>query len=245
MLRALGKLAVTELKLYLREPVAVFFTVGFPLLLEWLNSANGNKPSPRFGGSGPLDVTVPGYLAMILATTGLTSLPGLLAGYRERGILRRLAVTPVAPVTLLVAEVAAHLAVGTLGACVLVGTGMAWFGLHAPAAPGALLAAYLLGALALFAIGFVLAALLPAARTAEAVGLMVFFPMIFLSGAVVPRENLAGPVRWIGDHLPLALVVKALRSAWAGGGPGVLTLSGLVAIIVAGTALAARTFRWE
>ncbi len=64
MLRALGKLAVTELELYLREPVAVFFTVGFPLLLLWLNSPGGNRPSPQFGGGGRLDAIVPGYLAM-------------------------------------------------------------------------------------------------------------------------------------------------------------------------------------
>jgi hypothetical protein len=42
--------------------VAVCFTVAFPLLLLWLNSPGGNRPSPRLGGGGRLDAIVPGYL---------------------------------------------------------------------------------------------------------------------------------------------------------------------------------------
>ena len=43
-MRPLWKLTVTELKLFLREPAAVFFTLAFPLLLLWLNSGDGNQP---------------------------------------------------------------------------------------------------------------------------------------------------------------------------------------------------------
>jgi ATP/maltotriose-dependent transcriptional regulator MalT len=51
-----------------------------------------------------MDVLAPGFVAMVLAEVGLTSLPGLLSSYRERGILRRLAVTPVSPARLLAAQ---------------------------------------------------------------------------------------------------------------------------------------------
>jgi hypothetical protein len=76
-----------------------------------------------------MDVLAPGFVAMVLAEVGPTSLPGLPSSYRER-ILRHLAVTPVSPTRLL--------------------------------------AAYLLGAQALLAIGSVLAALAPTPRVAEA-----------------------------------------------------------------------------
>jgi ABC-2 type transport system permease protein len=244
-MRPLWKLTATEVKLFLREPAAVFFTLAFPLLLLWLNGGDRNRPQAELGGLGLIDVLVPGYVALILAEAGLTSLPGLLAGYRERGILRRLAVTPVSPARLLAAQLLAHLAVATVGAALVVGLGLLLFGLNPPRAPAGLLAAYLLGAGALFAIGFVVAALVPTPRTAEAAGLVLFFPMIFLSGAVVPREALSDGMRRLGEALPLTPVVGSLRAAWTGGGPGLLTLGVLAAIIVVATAVAARTFRWE
>jgi len=49
-MRPLWKLTVTELKLFLREPAAVFFTLAFPLLLLWLNGSNGPRPSWAGGG---------------------------------------------------------------------------------------------------------------------------------------------------------------------------------------------------
>ena len=51
-MRPLWKLTVTELKLLLREPAAVFFTLAFPLLLLWLNGSNGNRPQAELGGGG-------------------------------------------------------------------------------------------------------------------------------------------------------------------------------------------------
>jgi ABC-2 type transport system permease protein len=244
-MRPLWKLTVTEVKLFLREPAAVFFTFAFPVLLLWLNGGNGNRPRAELGGQGVMDVLVPGFVAMVLALAGLTNLPGLLATYRERGILRRLAVTPVSPATLLAGQLLAQLTMATVGTGLVIGAGLALFDLNPPRAPGRLLAAYLLGALALLAVGSVLAALAPTARVAEAAGLAIFFPMIFLSGAAVPRESLSEGMRRIGELLPLTPVVEALRAAWAGSGPGLLTLAVLAAILVVATAVATRTFRWE
>jgi energy-coupling factor transporter ATP-binding protein EcfA2 len=90
-----------------------------------------------------------------------------------------------------------------------------------------------------------LVALAPTPRVAEAAGLVGFFPMIFLSGAVVPRESLSEGMRRIGEVLPLTPVVDGLRAAWDGSGPGLLTLAALAAILMVATAVAARTFRWE
>jgi ABC-2 type transport system permease protein len=69
-MRPLWKLTVTELKLFLREPAAVFFTLAFPLLLLWLNGGNGNRPRDELGGRGLMDVLAPGFVAMVLAEVG-------------------------------------------------------------------------------------------------------------------------------------------------------------------------------
>ncbi len=62
--------------LYLREPIATFFTIFFaPLLLVLFGLMYGNEPSARFGGLGSMDVTVPAYLGIIIVTVGLIGLP--------------------------------------------------------------------------------------------------------------------------------------------------------------------------
>ena len=89
-MRGLYKLSVVEMKLFLREPMAAFFTLVFPLMMLFLfGSIYGNKPSPFFGGFGSVDISVPAYTAMIIATSGLMGITIVLATYREQGILRR------------------------------------------------------------------------------------------------------------------------------------------------------------
>lgn len=54
------KLTWTGIKLFLREPMAAFFTLAFPpMMLFVFGSVYGNKPSPFFGGYGSVDGSVP------------------------------------------------------------------------------------------------------------------------------------------------------------------------------------------
>jgi ABC-2 type transport system permease protein len=245
-MRAFWKLTVTEFKLFVREPLAVFFILAFPLLLLWLNgSLFGNAPDAEQGGQGAVDLLVPGYVALILATVGFTQLPGVLATYRERGILRRLATTPVAPAKVLGAQLVVHLAAASVGVALLLAAATVFYDLSPPRAIAAAVLVYLAGALALYALGFVLAALAPNARTANAVGFVVYFPMIFLCGAVIPREALAASMRRVGEVLPLGPVVTGLQDAWSGARISVAALATLTAMVVVASAVGVRVFRWE
>lgn len=243
--RVLWKTTWMELKLFVREPTAVFFTLLLPLLLLVLNGAGGNAPDPRFGGAGIVDMLVPGYIALVIATLGLMQLPGVLAGYRERGVLRRLEASPVRPGVLLVAQLLVQGIVATIGLVVLVTIGMLAFDLRAPQAPSAVLGAYIVAVLGFCAFGFVLAAVAPTARTTAAIASALYFPMIFLSGATWPREALPGWAVRIGEVLPLTYVVDAVQRPWVAGDTDGFALGVLAALLVAGTALATRLFRWS
>jgi ABC-2 type transport system permease protein len=233
---AFWKLTATELKLFIREPLAVFFILAFPLILLWLNGS-------QFGNE--VGQLVPGYVALVLATVGLTQLPGVLATYRERGILRRLATTPVPPATVLGAQLVVNLVAATVGVALLVAAATVFYDLRLPQALVGVVLVYVAGAVAMCAIGFLLAALAPNARTANAIGFAIYFPMIFLSGAVIPRHALATSVRRIGEVLPLAPVVTGLSDAWSGAGVNLVALAALAAMIVVATAVGVRVFRWE
>jgi len=96
---ALWRLTLTELKLFLREPAWLAWSVVVPLLLLVIFGAipSFNKPQAVFGGYTTLDAYVPILILFMLALLSLLTIPMTLAGYRERGILRRLQTTPAGP----------------------------------------------------------------------------------------------------------------------------------------------------
>lgn len=246
-LRALRKLTAVELKLFLREPAAAFFTLGFPLIILFtFGSIYGNDPDPQLGGRGSVDTSVPGYMGMIIGTTALIGLPIVLATYREFGILRRLRATPLQPGTILAAQVLVNLLGTIIGTTLLVVAARLVFDLTWPeASPLALAAAFLLSCLSFFALGFALAGLLPSARVAQAVGSAIFFPMLFLSGSALPRELMPDNVRRLSEFLPLTQVVILIQDLWYGKGWDLVALLTLSGLLVVSVAVSVRTFRWE
>lgn len=66
-MRGLWKLILIQMKLYLREPVATFFTIFYaPMVLLLFGAIYGNEPTPLFGGRGTMDITVPSYIGLIV-----------------------------------------------------------------------------------------------------------------------------------------------------------------------------------
>ena len=240
---ALSKTFLVEAKLFLREPAAVFFTLLLPLLLLVLNA--GAPSSTGIPGVTVADVLVPGYVAMVMATAGIMALPETIATYRERGILRRMRLTPLASWKVLVAHGGVQLAVTAVGLVVLVVAATITADVTLPAAWVRLTATGLLAMASVLAIGFLLASVLPTARTTRAVAAAVYFPMIFLSGAVMPRDQLPELAQTVGSVVPLTFAVSALRDAWVGAGVNPADLGILAAVTVVSVVVCARTFRWE
>lgn len=238
-------MARVEVALLLREPAALFFTLGLPLLLLTLNGGAGNAPQEMFGGAGLVDVLTPGLLLLVMCTSGLMALPETLAAYRERGFLRRLRVSPLRPWQILGAHAATHLTVALLGLVLLVGVGRVAFGLHSPAAWGLAVTAIAASAVMVVAVGFLLAAITPTVRTAQAISAAIYFPAIFVSGVVFPTEALPELARRIGEILPFTYGVRAIREAWTVGAVDWTAFAVLAATVVVAVAVGLRTFRWE
>ena len=245
-MRAFRTMLGSELKLYLREPAATFFTLAFPLLILFVfGSIFGNDPDPQLGGRGSVDVSVPGYIGQVIATITLIGLPVTLAAYREHGILRRLRATPIRPLTVIATHVAVSLAFTVVGVTMLVVAARVVYGLAMPDAPVAVTIALLLSVLAFAAFGFTLAGIVPSARTAQAVGSAIFFPQLFLSGAALPREVMPAGLQRATEFLPLTQVVILVTDLWRDGTWNWLAVTVLAAVCIVGIVIAARTFRWE
>jgi ABC-2 type transport system permease protein len=247
-MRGIKQLTWISFKLYLREPISAFFTLAFPPMLVLLFGAMyGNDPTPLFGGYGSMDISMPAYTALILGSVGWLGVPINISGYREHGVLRRFRATPMRPLTYISADVLTNLAMTLLGMSILVFVG--WM-LHHVRFEGHVLSVLfgvILSGLAMFAAGYLIASLAPGARAAQVIGMVIFYPMMFLSGAGMPLELLPETIRRISNFLPLTYAVKLLRGLWFGDGWGdhFLEVAVLSGILVVCAGLSARFFRWE
>jgi ABC-2 type transport system permease protein len=247
-MRGFWKLTWMEIKIYLRQPEAAFFTLFFPLLLLFIfGSIYGNKPSPFFNGRGSVDVSTPAYLAMIIGSTGLLSIAISVSTYREKGVLRRYRATPLRPAAVLASEVAVHFLMTLLGGSLLIIAARLVYGLHFAGRAGEFFLGFTLSSLSFFAVGFLLASVARTARSAYIMGMVLYFPNLFLSGATLPKETFPRAIRSVGKFIPLTHVVNLLQGLWFGGtlGRHLLEIGVLSGLLVIGVAVSAMAFRWE
>lgn len=241
------KLTRNELRLFLREPLVVFFSLLFPTILVVILGSipDFRKPSPDLGGVTVISLYVGIALALSLAMLGLQFLPSVLASYREKGILRRVATTPVRPIALLAAQMASSLLIAVVSGLLVITVGRIAFDVELPGQIAGFVLAYLLSAAGVFAVGLLIAALVPTGKAANSIGTLLFFPSMFFAGLWTPREVFPKVLQRIGDFTPLGAGERALHEAATGHWPQLLPMVVLLAYVVVFGAAAARLFRWE
>jgi ABC-2 type transport system permease protein len=245
MMSGLMKMTWNEIRLFLREPVAVFFGVLFPsLLVVILGSIPSFRvPSKDLGGLRVIDLYVPISIALSLALLALTAMPSYLGTYREKGILRRLAVTPMPPARLLLAQLLTNLLMAIVAVALLIAVGRIAFDVAVPRQMVGYVVAFLLAAAALFAMGLLVAAVAPSGRSAPSIGLILYFPIMFFAGLYVPIAVMPPSLQHISDFTPLGAGVQALQDAAGGAWPQPLHLAVMAAYVIVFGVAAARLFR--
>lgn len=248
-MNALASLSRSEFRLLRRDVASMILPFALPLgLLVGFGSGSGDmhQAVPELGGMTPFELfIVPIALVLVLPMMALTVFPVTLSSYRERGVLRRLATTPVRPTTLLAAQLLVHvgLLVTSLGLTAVVAATL--FGVSAPRQPGAAVGLLAAGTVALYGLGVTIAALAPKASTATAYGMGLFFPQLLLGGLMVPAEQLPAVLAKIGEFTPVGATLHGLQAAWLGEGVEVLHLAVLAVWTVATIAFASLRFRWD
>ncbi|RVX46384.1 ABC-2 type transport system permease protein [Nonomuraea polychroma] len=231
----IAKLTTVELKLLAREPGSIF-TILIPLFILVV-----------FGSSiSPGDtVLLPMTLAIAVGLVGLYQLPTTLATYRERGILRRLSTTPVRPGSMLVVQLILQLVLALTACALLLAVAGTVLSAHVPTQVAPFAAVFLMGTAAMFAIGLLIAALAANGRTANGVGVMLYFPMAYLAGLIQPVDQMPVILARIGEFTPLGAFRRTLQDVWAGVSPDLLLLGVMAAYAVLISLAAAKFFRWE
>lgn len=241
---AVTRLLRAEVILMARDPLTLTFVFAFPVVtMLIIGGSFGTTPDAAFDGVNPSHWYVASYLTVVIAATGLVMLPVHMASYRERGVLRRLAAAGFPRWSFAIAELVMGLAMIVLGGVLLLAVAAPIYGVPPVGQLWRVVAGFLFGAVGFVSVGVLLGSVLPSARSAQAIGLLLFFPS-FLLGAGGPPPNVMGAgLRSVADVLPLTLVTNSIREPWLGIGNATGPLVAVIALALVATIAAARRAR--
>lgn len=233
------RLLATELRLLGRDPFTLTFVLVFPIVtMLIIGGSFGTEPDEVFP-INPAHWYVASYFTVVIGATGLIMLPVHIATYRERGVLRRFAAAGFPRWSFAIAELALGLVAIVIGGAALLAVAAPVYGIPAVEDPLRVVAGILAASVAFVALGVLLGTLLPSARAAQAVGLVLFFPSFLLGGGGPPPAVMSDVLADIASRMPLALANDSIREPWLGLGNGTgalvaVSVMAVVAVVLAG-----------
>ena len=242
-------------QLYYDEAAGPNSQVSISAITQLLNSV-AQGPSPVTIEAQPvqtldisyMDFLLPGILAMSIMNSGVIGLSTSFVTFRERGILRRIKITPFPLVNFVTARVISQLIIAVPQALILYLISHFLFGVDIQGSILLVILSIFIGSLAFLAIGFAISSIAPNVETAASYSNLITFPMLFLSGVFFDVDSAPGWLKPITRILPLRYLVDALREVMTRG-KGLdaiwqdwvfLGVTALVAV-----AIAVRFFRWD
>ena len=217
-MRALLKLTWLEIKIFVREPMGVFGTVGIPVLVFLIASrllAGVARAAIQPGGA--VSAVLPVLASILMALSAISSLVTIIRSPRRRD--------PQAA--------ACHASVADrdpFGACSREAVlhvdharnhGAARSPLLPTRCAGITLFSYAVALTfttwAILSIGFLIASIVPTARFAQPLAALILYPMVALSGLFFPLDVLPQSLKLL-RAMPLAYAVSLLDGIWRGEG---------------------------
>ena len=242
-MRAYLALFKSNMQLTLRDRSVLFFNYIFPLVFFFIFGG-------LFGGAAGNGIS---YFVGMVLTMGILGNGLWGAGMRsvqdrEANILRRFKVTPISPVPILVASMAAGWLLYLPIVALLLAVAHFGYAMPFPRQWFSLFLMVSLGVCALRAIGLILAAVTNTMQEAMILTQLFYLPMLILSGATVPSAMLPKWVQTLAEFMPASYLVTGFQGIFfrhqtiLDHGAAV---AALLITIVMGTFIAAKLFRWE
>ena len=195
-----------------------------------------------------LDFLLPGLMAFTLMQLSIAGSGFNIVEFRRKGILKRLFVTPIKPRDFITAIVLARMTIILIQLTLLIL--FAVFALDVSIV-GNFVSFYfivILGTFIFLCLGFCLGSIAKTQQAVMAVGNLVIFPQIFLSGIFYPIESMPELMQPIAKLLPLSFVSTAMREIANNGASLVAIIPSLLGIavwLIIVFLLATRFFVWK
>ena len=237
----------TELKLSLRDMNMVIFAVIMPLIIFIILAIiYGTKPA--FDGTDYtfLEQSFGAVSAVAVCASGLMGLPLAVSGLREMKILKRLRVTPVSPVFVLVVELAMYIVYCAVSLLVLSVAALLW-GVRLHGSLLAFLGSWALTMLSTLSIGMLAGGIAKDTKQAAVIASILYFPMLIFSGTTLPLEVMPKAMQKIVSFFPLTQGITIMKNTFLGIGADsvLLPICVMIGVTALCTGLAVRFFRWE
>lgn len=203
----------TELKLTLRGVDTVFFGILFPIVtIIIIGIVMGNGSAQEGVEYSNIDQSFGAIVTIGICATGLMGFPLTVADYRHRKILKRYQVTPVSPGIILFVQCLVNFIMSLISLFAVWLISKLFFHYSMNGSVIRFLGAFTLVTFAIYGIGMMLASVAPNIKIANLLCTILYFPMIFFSGATIPYEVMPKAAQNVMDFLPLTQGIKLLKS---------------------------------
>jgi ABC-2 type transport system permease protein len=242
------KLLKIEGKLVLRSIDSIFFGVGMPVAIMLLiGFINGKKEAFDGAGYTMIQSSFGALITVGICATAFMAIPLTISDYRDKKILKHFFVTPVQPSMLLLVHVTLNAILSILSSTLVYFCAKLFFDYDMSGSILAFIFSYLLVMGAMYSLGMMLASICKSVKTANMVCSLVYFPMLFLSGATIPFEIFPNILQKIANVLPLTQGIKLLKNVSLGlqADSTLFSIGILVFFILCGGIISIKTFRFE
>lgn len=241
------KMYMVEQKLALRSGDMLIFGVGMPIGILVLIGAIAGEKLAGDTGLTYLGSAFASLIAVGICAAGFMGIPLTIADYRDKKILKHFFVTPCSPVLILATTITCGMVTAMLSAVCVSIVAMVAFGYRMQGNLLLFVGSWFLTLISMFSIGMMLASVCRTVKTANAVTSLVYFPMLFLSGATIPFELFPAGLQRFASFLPLTQGIRLMKAVSMG--VAVENIKGIVILllviaVVCGM-ISIKTFQWE
>ena len=203
------KLYITEQKLALRSADLLIFGVIMPVgILVLINMIAGQKQAVE--GVTYLQSSFASLITVGICAAAFMGLPLTVADYRDKKILKHFFTTPCSPMWILGSVMLCAGVTALLSALSVAFVSIVFLGYKMQGNELAFIGCWLLTFVSMFSIGLLMASLCTTVKAVNAVTSLVYFPMLFLSGATIPFELFPEGLQKASQVLPLTVVSSFL-----------------------------------
>ncbi len=240
------KLYLIEQKLALRSGDMLLFGVAMPVgIMILISLIAGSKQAGE--GFTYLESSFASLIAVGICAAAFMGIPLTIADYRDKKILKHFFTTPCSPLWILGSDMLCAGGTALLSAMSVALVSVLFLGYEMQGNVLAFVGSWLLTLVSMFSIGLLMASLCRTVKSVNTVTTLVYFPMLFLSGATVPYELFPDGLQKVANVLPLTQGIKLMKAVSMG-----IELEGvwkiaalLVGITLICTLVSVKTFRWE
>jgi ABC-2 type transport system permease protein len=247
-MRMLAGQVALEIKLFLRRKDEIFWTLAFPVFFIVLFGLLYRDTEWTDQGLRAIDYILPGIVVMAVMVTGIMSTANGFVEERDKGIYRRLSLTPLKKHALIGGQIVNRYLIILVQALILIIIGVTAFKVDIVGNYALFWFALTMGAVCFLTVGFALTGLIKNAKSSTPITMIAFFVLLFLGGVFFPVDMMPGFLQAISSALPSTHLNDALRTVGVeGGGSGDIWID--IAVLGGWTVgclgLSIRFFKWE